>query len=180
MNDATYSLDKGLGSFCDDVYPKLAGFLSLYTGERDLAQDLTQECLARACRDWKKVSKLQSPEGWVYRVAINLAKSHFRRLASERRVRSRLAFSGLQDGRQVEPAEGLAIRLAVSKLPRRQRTALILRFYLDLPVIEVAEIMGCAEGTVKALTSKGVDSLRRRLEPAEEEVNSVKKRERTP
>ena len=60
-----------------------------------------------------------------------------------------------------DPADAVAIRRAVAALPRRQWTALVLRYYADLPVSEVAALMGCAPGTVKSLTSKALTALRR-------------------
>jgi len=66
------------------------------------------------------------------------------------------------------------IRSAVASLPRRQRTALILRYYVDLPVREVALVMECPEGTVKTLTSKAVESLRQSLSlPEHREVRDA-------
>ena len=59
------------------------------------------------------------------------------------------------------------IRGAVASLPRRQRTALILRYYVDLSVREVASVMECPEGTVKTLTDKAVESLRQSLSQPE-------------
>jgi RNA polymerase sigma factor (sigma-70 family) len=55
----------------------------------------------------------------------------------------------------------LALRTAVAALPERQRTALVLRFFADLPPKEVASVMGCQEGTVWALVHQAIDALRR-------------------
>jgi DNA-directed RNA polymerase specialized sigma24 family protein len=94
-------------------------------------------------------------------VGINLANSYYRRRIAERKANARAAAgSALPDpGPDLETAS--AIRSAVSSLPRRQRTALVMRYYLDLPVRDVARHMDCSEGTVKALTSQAVSGLRR-------------------
>jgi RNA polymerase sigma factor (sigma-70 family) len=60
-------------------------------------------------------------------------------------------------------AEAITIRRAVATLPRRQRVVLVLRYYADLPVIDVAHLMGCAPGTVKSLTSQAVSALRQHV-----------------
>ena len=64
-----------------------------------------------------------------------------------------------------DPSERLALRAVVAGLPRRQREAVVLRYLVDLSVSETAAVMGCAEGTVRALTSQALSSLRTQLGP---------------
>lgn len=134
--------------------------MSLYTGDRYLAQELAQEALARLCRDWKKVRRMDNQDAWIYRVAINLANSSFRRRAIERRVREQM---GSIEPRSIDPpsADGLALREALSLLPRRQRTALILRYYADMPFTNIAAAMDAPEPTVKSWTRRGLERLRK-------------------
>ena len=148
-------------AFCHREHPRLVGTLSLYTGDGDLARELAQEALAIACRDWPKVSRMGAPGVWVQRVALNLAKRQFSRWRAERRALARRG-PDEQTLREADVADHVAVRQAVAGLPRRQRTALVLRYYADLPVGEVAEVMGCAPGTVKALTSQALARLRDR------------------
>ena len=72
--------------FCEDAYPRLVGLLTLYTGNANLAEDLAQEALARAIRHWRRLQRMESPKGWLYQVAINLANSWFVRRRAERRA----------------------------------------------------------------------------------------------
>jgi RNA polymerase sigma factor (sigma-70 family) len=104
---------------------------------------------------------MDSPEAWAFRVAFNLAASRFRRGAAERRARARL---GPPDDHATDHADAVAVRQAVAALPRRQRAALVLRYFADLPVDRTAEVLGCAPGTVKSLTSQAIASLRDRFE----------------
>jgi RNA polymerase sigma factor (sigma-70 family) len=60
-----------------------------------------------------------------------------------------------------DAADAIAVRDALDALPERQRGALVLRYFSDLPVAEVAAIMGCPEGTVKTLTARAIASLRK-------------------
>ncbi len=146
-------------SFCCRIRPRLVGALSLYCGDAQVAEDTAQEALARVWDRWDEVSQMASPDGWAYRVAINLANSWFRRTRARRNRERRM--SQQQTGRATsDTAEALAVRGAVSELPSRQREALILRFFEDLSVRRTAQLMGCAEGTVKALTHQGLASLR--------------------
>jgi RNA polymerase sigma factor (sigma-70 family) len=160
-------------AFCRREHPRLVGALSLYCGDSDVALELAQEALARACRDWGRVSQMAAPGAWTHRVAINLANRTFRRRAAERAAQHRQA-SGPPAPHEPDHADAIAVRAAVVGLPRRQRTALVLRYYSDLPVAEVAELMSCSQGTVKALTHQAVAALRARSGLVEvEEVPGV-------
>jgi RNA polymerase sigma-70 factor (sigma-E family) len=158
MDDPT-----GVIGFCHRVRPRLVGTLSLLCGDGDAAEELAQETLARVWLHWSRVRELGEPPAtaWTYRVAINLTNSWFRRRVAERRARARLAAQAAGAQLDPDPADAVAIRRAVAALPRRQRTALVLRYYADLPVAEVAALMGCAPGTVKSLTSKALTALRK-------------------
>lgn len=153
----------GVIGFCHRVRPRLVGTLSLICGDGDTAEELAQETLARVWRHWSRVRELGEPlaTAWTYRVAINLTNSWLRRRVAERRARARLGAQAAGAHIDPDPADAVAIRRAVAALPRRQRTALVLRYYADLPVAEVAALMGCAPGTVKSLTSKALTALRK-------------------
>lgn len=150
--------DDGLVDFCRCEHPRLVGSLTLYTGSADLALDLTQEALARVCRDWATVSAMDAPGAWAHRVAINLANSTFRRRALERRHARR--DQPADRSPPPDSAESLALRAAVANLPRRQRAAIVLRYWRDLSVDDTALAMNCAPGTVRALTYQGINRLR--------------------
>lgn len=138
--------------------------LSLYCADPGVAEELTQETLARVWVNWNKVREMSAPGGWTYRVAINLANSRFRRKGAERRARDRYTarggVAGLEPHHDPDIADTMAVRQAVADLPSRQRTVVVLRFYSDLPVEEVARLMGCAEGTVKSLTHRALQTMR--------------------
>lgn len=158
MNASGSSPPPSLVSFCEVEYPRLVGALTLYCGGRAIAEEIAQEALIKVCRHWSRVARLDNPGAWANRIAINLANSHFRRLAAERRARARI---GALVEEQPDATVALEIRDLVTALPARQRKALILRHYLGFSVAETADAMGCPEGTVKRLTHDAVVSLRR-------------------
>jgi RNA polymerase sigma-70 factor (ECF subfamily) len=165
--DAPPADDAGLVAFCRRVYPPLVGGLTLHCRDRGVAEDVAQETLVRVWERWSTGHITGRPEAWAWRVAVNLASSRFRRRAAERRAYARLDRRSAAAAAAAAPpdqADQLTVRDAVAALPERQRAALILRYYADLPVAEVATALGCAEGTVKSLTHKAVESLRRRLD----------------
>lgn len=160
----TAGTGRDVAAFCAELHPRLVGALALRTGSRALAEELAQEAFVRVWERWPTVQTMDSPEAWTFRVALNLASSRFRRMGAERRASARLG------ARPVEHAsldtggpERALVRDAIAGLPPRQRTVVILRYFSDLSVAETAHAMGCAEGTVKSLTSKAVEALRATL-----------------
>jgi RNA polymerase sigma factor (sigma-70 family) len=143
--------------FCEQEYGRLLGVLTLYCGDRELARDLAQEALARACAHWSRVAGMDAPGAWVQRVALNLANAHWARRRRERGFAGSIAEAVTSDP---DWDDVLSVRAAVVSLAPRQRAALILRYYADLPVAEVAKVMRCREGTVKALTHQAIQALR--------------------
>lgn len=146
-------------AYCLEIRPRLVGALSLYTGDVQLAEDVAQESLARVWDRWDDVRAMRSADAWTFRVAFNLAHSWVRRRRARRAREQRAGVPGAVavDG---DVAEGLAVRAAVAELPRRQKQALVLRYFEDLSVADTAVAMACAQGTVKALTSQAIARLR--------------------
>lgn len=153
-------MDQELSAFCRREYPRLVGALSLYCGDAYVAEELAQEAIVRVVSNWGKVRRLAVPGAWAHRVAINLANSHFRRRLAERRAKQRLYARAALTVHQPDTSTALAVRQTVASLPQRQRAVIVLRFFADLSVREVADVLGCPDGTVKSLTAKALASLR--------------------
>lgn len=147
--------EAALAEVCRREYPRLVGLIALKVGDRHVAEELAQDTLAQLCRRWAKIDR---PEAWLTRVALNTANSWWRRRVAERKAYRRHG-TAPDELRPPDPADAVAVRRAVSSLPRRQQTALILRFYEDLSVAQTAAVMGCAEGTVKSLTHRALNAL---------------------
>lgn len=149
----------GLEGFCESNKDRLVGVLTLHCGDPHTAEELAQETLVKVCIRWRAVQRMVNPEAWMFRVAINLSNSYFRRKVAERKAKARLR----SDTHHHDPdvADAVAVRQAIAALPRRQRSVLVLRFYADLSVTDVAEALGMPEGTVKTLTHRGINSLKR-------------------
>ncbi|MFW5933453.1 MAG: RNA polymerase sigma factor [Actinomycetota bacterium] len=154
-------------AFCEAEHPRLVGALTLWCGSREVAEEVVQDAFARAYRDWSRVRGLDRPGAWVRRVAFNLATSRFRRWQAERRANRR--HSG-RPGQVVEPVDtvwAVTVREALGQLSAPQRTVLVLRYYLDLPVCEVAAITGRSESAVTSLTARALEALRDHVEVIE-------------
>lgn len=148
--------------FCEAIRERLVGSLTLYCGDRHVAEEIAQEALVRVWERWSSVGQMASPEAWSYRTAINLAHSRFRRKAAERRAHQRHASAQPRGEAANNPdtAASLAVRAAVAELPPRQRAAIVARYFLGLDVMATANALDCAEGTVKAATSAAIKNLR--------------------
>lgn len=158
-----------LEALCRREYPRLVGLLVLYCRDHGVAEDLAQETLARVCRDWPRLEKSSRSGAWAYRVAINLANSRFRRLAAERRAKSKLEPVG-RYSQDEDLASSIAVRQALQRLPPRRRAAVVLRYYCGLNTIETAAAMGTSTSAVKSLTSKAITALRNDLVLDSQEV----------
>lgn len=132
------------------------------------AEDVAAETLARAYASWRKIGDQPWREGWIVRVATNLAIDAVRR----RERRGEHVFDsdrdGLDDDRDRE-ADAVVVRLALVEamhtLPRRQRETVALRYLAGLSEAEVADAMQVSTGSVKTHLHRGVQRLRSRLGP---------------
>jgi RNA polymerase sigma-70 factor (ECF subfamily) len=122
-------------------YGRLAGWCAHLAGDKELGHEFATEAFTRLLTRWRTV---EDPKPWLYMTAANLVRDHWRRTERERRAFRRVA---AEPG--VQPAADPGIRDVVDRLPDRLRTVVLLHYYADLPVREVARVLGKAEGTVK-------------------------------
>jgi RNA polymerase sigma factor (sigma-70 family) len=130
-------------------------------GDPLLGREAAAEAYARAYERWSRVAAMDSPEGWVFQVAVNICRRGWRQRQLEDRALARLlpGMAGVVEGPQ--PADDLY--RAVRKLPRRMRVALRLKYWEDLTESDVAARMGVSEGTASSLLSTARARLRRAL-----------------
>lgn len=150
-------------------YPGIVALATAVTGDRQAGEDVAAETMSRAYQRWERVSDFERPGAWARRVAINLLHSRRRRLGSEVRALLRLRSGtepGVDDGSdRVAGADRFQQLLA--PLAPRQRTAAALHYLDDLPVAEIADLMGCTEGTVKSHLHAARAAIARTIEEQE-------------
>ena len=132
----------------------------LLTGSRADAEDLLQTALAKTYLSWDRIRDREAVDGYVRRVMVNTQTSWWRRRRLDERPVDELPERG--DGRDATADLDLhdALWTALSRLPKRQRAMVVLRYYEDLSEAETAHLMGVSVGTVKSTTSRALAKLR--------------------
>ena len=142
----------------DDFYrqhrDRLYRALVLTTREPDIAVEAVDEAMTRASERWDVVGTYDNPAGWVYRVALNWARSFFRR---RRRIAievPEIAWDKLPDP---------DVNDAVAALPYKHRSVIVARYYLDWSTPQIAEGLDLPLGTVKSRLHRALATLEREL-----------------
>jgi len=136
----------------------------LMTGNAQDAEDLVQETLLKVARRWNRVRLMEHPAAYARRVLISLVLDE-----ADRRTRQPTELQPHEVGDELADEQAArALRevddraeflWATAQLPARQRAVLVLRYWSDLPVAEVADILGCTEGTVTSTASRAAARL---------------------
>ena len=155
--------DRDFSSFFSAHCERLVRAMYLLTGDNLEAEDLSQEAFVRTYERWDRISRMKSPAGYLYRTALNLNR---RRL---RRVLRSVSGAHLRDASSSEdPEVAVAARTdvanAVRSLARGQREVVILREWLDLPIDELAELLGISPESARVRLHRARQVLRKRLE----------------
>ena len=148
-------------TFYNAEYRAVVGLGYVLSGNRVLAEDLTQEAFIEAHRRWDEISRYDNPGAWVRRVMINRSRSKVRRIVAEAKAMTRLAGRPTVHGELPERSE--EVWAAVRALPTRQGQAIALRYWEDLGIVQIAEILDCSTETVKTHLKRGRASLAGRL-----------------
>ena len=151
-------------TFFDRHYEPVVRSLAIALGSLGQAEEVAQDAFATALRKWRQVSTYDRPGTWVYVVAVRAAGKHLR---DDRPLP--VLWPGEVDDPTDGLADGLSLRSAIRQLAPRQRLAVVLRYFADLPIAEVGEVMGCSPGTVKSTLHTALERLRVDLETVEEE-----------
>jgi RNA polymerase sigma-70 factor (sigma-E family) len=138
----------------------LRGLAFLTCGDWQIAEDAVSNCLAKLYVRWGRVS---SPERYATRMVVRAAIDEVRRPWRRERPASDRLPDVIQPDRADRIDESMRVRHALRQLPPAQRAVLVLRFYEDFSVDEVAETLGRSPGTVTSQAARGLATLRRLL-----------------
>ena len=134
----------------------------LVTGTREAAEDAVQSALTRVFLAWDRHDEWDNPTAYARQVVVNVILTGQRRKWSGELPQAELGDRALGSScdQSAAVAERDALRRALDALPVRQRTAVVLRHYLDLSEAQTAAEMGTPVGTIKSLTARGLENLR--------------------
>ena len=140
--------------------PALLRTAYLLTGSRPDAEDLLQTSLAKTCLAWGRIRDREARDAYVRRVMVNTQTSFWRRRRLDERPTAALPERGEARDATADLDLHDALWAALAALPRRQRAAVVLRYYEDLSEAETADVLGVSVGTVKSTTSRALARLR--------------------
>ncbi|MGB8196928.1 MAG: sigma-70 family RNA polymerase sigma factor [Acidimicrobiales bacterium] len=131
-------------------YERVRRAMVLTFRDLTLAEEIAQEAFFQTLRKWSKVSLLDHPEGWTMMVALNKGRDIARRRARQEARKSIVVQRPTSYSGEDRVDDRMMIATLLEGVSDRQREALLLRYVSQLTVPEIAVVMGCAEGTVKA------------------------------
>lgn len=152
------TLGLAFADFYRQARREVARALSLALGDAELANEATDEAMTRAYERWRKVSELDNPGGWVYRVGLNWSLSVLRR-----RRRSAQPLYSL-DSADLPPMADPDIHRALAELDVKHRSVVVCRHLLGWTVDETAAALGLRVGTVKSRLHRANRLLQNRLD----------------
>jgi RNA polymerase sigma-70 factor (sigma-E family) len=162
--------DREFHDFMLGRWPGLVRLAYGLTGDQSLAEDLAQTALARAYASWSRVRRADDPDAYVRKIVLNANRSRFR----GRRVTEQLTGAPPDSGAVDETGrhdDRSALVAALMTLPPGQRTAVVLRYWLDLTESQAAAALGCSVGNVKSQAARALAKLRLSPELADGELH---------
>lgn len=143
--------EDALGQAFHGSYRRLVVQVYGVVGDLGEAEDLVQEAFVRAAASGRRFASLDNPEAWLRTVALNLHRNRWRKLRNFGRVQPRLVAT--PDPPTLE--DHVAVIEALRALPEPQREVVALHHLADLPVAEIAALLGVPAGTVKSRLGRG-------------------------
>lgn len=150
-----------LGELYERHAPAATRVAYLLTGDHALAEDLVQDAFVRVIGRLGHLRKADAFPAYLRQTVVNLGRMYFRRRKKEQAL-----FDVHAVPTQSEPDQAWveSVRGALLSLPYRNRAAIVLRYYCDLPDAETSVILRCAPGTVRSLISRGLKQMRELVE----------------
>ena len=151
------SVEQQFTEFATLAAPRLRRTAFLLCGDWHTAEDLAQTALAKVFVSWRRISRKDAAQAYATRTLVNSY------LADRRRKRATEVLLGRLPDRSAAPAAPelrLVMLDALAALPSRSRAVVVLRYWEDLSIEQVADLLGCSAGNVKSQSARALDKLR--------------------
>ena len=155
--------------FVREVSPRLLRTAYVLGGSQDVAEDLVQEALERACARWHKIAVADAPEAYVRQIVVNLANDRWRRIGRQRES------VDAQVPDRPDPHDEYArldlrdqLTVLLEALPIRMRTIITLRYLHDMDDVQIAAALNITPGAVRSQLSRGLAKLRSNVATTDE------------
>jgi RNA polymerase sigma-70 factor (sigma-E family) len=145
--------------FATAASPRLRRTAFLLCGDWHTAEDLAQTTLAKMFVSWRRVSQLDAVHAYATRTLVNSYLASRRRKRAAELLLSRLPERSVQQP-EPEPELRLMVLDALATLPVKARAVVVLRYWEDLSIEQVADLLGCSPGNVKSQSARSLDKLR--------------------
>ena len=126
----------------------------LLVGERAIAEEIVHDAFATVSERW---TQLDNPGGYLRTTVVNGCRMAMRRRATERR------HAPTDAATVAAPTELIELRAALDQLRERERAVIVLRYFVDIPDAEIAQLLGCREATVRSTVHRALKTLRKEL-----------------
>ena len=155
------AVEEEFAEFASGAAARLRRTAFLLCGDWHMAEDLTQTTLARMFVSWRRISRQEAAYAYASRTLVNAY------LTDRRRRRGQEVLTGWLPETAAEP-QACEVRImmldALATLPPKMRVVVVMRYWADLSVEQVADLLGCSTGNVKSQSARGLDKLRALLE----------------
>jgi RNA polymerase sigma-70 factor (ECF subfamily) len=130
-------------------YPKLAGWVRRLVDDDETAHEIASEAFVRLLSKWQSIDKLDSPQGYLYMIATNLVRDHWRKTERERRAMRNVS-AGADPEPYSDPVQDVDVRELLATLPARLRDPFLLHYYAGFGIREIGVMLKRPDGTIKA------------------------------
>ncbi len=164
---AAWSPDEAVERLFTAHYRSLVRLASLLLNDSGIAEEITQDAYVQLHVRWRSLRDTDKALAYLRTTVVNRARSALRRrIVVTRHLASTAPLANVPsaESHTLDRLQSETVLIALRTLPRRQREALVLRYYGDLSEGEVADAMGCSRGAVKSHTARGLAALRARME----------------
>jgi RNA polymerase sigma-70 factor (sigma-E family) len=165
--DDAVDRDQRVRALFEEQYAGLCRLAYLIVGDEPQAEELVMDAFLRTLAGWRRIRDLDKADRYLRRAVVNLSRSKNRRRQTEERSASNDQPT-MAHSVDTDPEDARIVWDAVRTLPHRQRAAVVLRYYEDLPEADIADALGCSVGTVKSQLSKARTTLASTLQGVEQ------------